>query len=57
LPQTAGCPSLGPGQPGNPNWEVKGYQAVITQVFVGMGIDWIGEFAPEIARVFHRNKK
>ena len=44
-------------QPGNPNWQVKGYQAVVTQVPVGMGIDWIGEFAPEIARVLHRHKK
>ena len=44
-------------QPGNPNWEVKGYQAVITQVPVGMGINWIGEFAPEITRVLHRHKK
>jgi len=30
---------------------------VVTQVPVGMGIDWIGEFAPEIARVLHRHKK
>jgi hypothetical protein len=44
-------------QPGNPNWEVTGYQAVITQVPVGMAINWIGEFAPEITRVVHRHKK
>jgi len=44
-------------EPGNPNWQVKGYQAVITQVPVGMGINWIGEFAPEIARVVRRHKK
>lgn len=44
-------------QPGNPNWQVKGYQAVITQVPVGMGINWIGEFAPEITRKIHRHKK
>ena len=43
-------------EPGNPRWEVKGYQAAITQVFVGMGINWIGEFAPEIGRVFHKPK-
>jgi len=43
-------------QPGNPRWEVKGYQAAITQVFVGMGINWIGEFAPEITRVLRRHK-
>lgn len=44
-------------QPGTPKWQVKGYQALIMQVPVGMGTDWIGEFAPEIGRVFHRNKK
>ena len=41
-------------QPGHPNWQVQGYQAVITQIPVGIGINWIGEFAPEIARVFHK---
>lgn len=41
-------------QPGNPSWQIRGYQAVITQVFVGIGINWIGEFAPEIVRVIRR---
>ena len=41
-------------EPGHPNWQVQGYQAVITQIPVGIGINWIGEFAPEIARVFHK---
>lgn len=41
-------------QPGNPSWQIRGYQAVITQVFVGVGINWIGEFAPEIVRVVRR---
>jgi hypothetical protein len=40
--------------PGNSKWQVKGYQAVITQIPVGMGINWIGEFAPEIVRVLRR---
>jgi hypothetical protein len=44
-------------QPGNPSWQVKGYQAVITQFFVGAGINWIGEFAPEITRVLRRKKR
>jgi hypothetical protein len=44
-------------EPGNPNWQIKGYQAVVTQVPVGMGIYWIGEFAPEIFRVFKKHKK
>jgi hypothetical protein len=29
---------------------------VITQVPIGMGINFIGEFAPEITRVIKRNK-
>ena len=41
---------------GHPEWQVKGYQSVITQIPVGMGINWIGEFAPEIARVVHKDK-
>jgi hypothetical protein len=44
-------------QPGNPSWQVRGYQAAITQVFVGMGINWLGEFAPEIVRVLRKKKK
>jgi hypothetical protein len=44
-------------QPGNPSWQVKGYQAVVTQFFVGAGINWIGEFAPEITRVLRRKKR
>jgi hypothetical protein len=43
-------------EPGHDEWQIKGYQAVITQVPVGMGINWIGEFAPEIFGVFHRHK-
>ena len=44
-------------EPGHPRWQVKGYQAAITQVPIGMGINWIGEFAPEIGRVLRREKK
>lgn len=43
--------------PGHVEWQVKGYQAVITQVPVGMGINWIGEFAPEIFGVLKKHKK
>lgn len=39
-------------EPGHIEWQDKGYQAVITQVPVGIGINWIGEFAPEIFGVF-----
>jgi hypothetical protein len=35
---------------------VRGYQAVVTQVFVGAGINWLGEFAPEIVGVLRRKK-
>jgi hypothetical protein len=44
-------------EPGNPNWQMKGYQAVIAQVPVGMGINFIAEFAPEIVRLFRKDKK
>ena len=43
-------------EPGSNRWEVKGYQAVITQIPVGMGMNWIDEFTPEIARVLHKHK-
>ena len=43
-------------QPGNPRWDVKGYQSAITQIPVGMGINFISEFAPEIVRVVRRKK-
>jgi hypothetical protein len=52
----AGSATATSWQPGNPRWQVKGYQAVITQVPIGMGINWIGEFAPEIFGVFHKRK-
>ncbi|HEX7960614.1 MAG TPA: hypothetical protein VF493_11890 [Terriglobales bacterium] len=38
-------------------WQVRGYQGVITQVFVGAGINWIGEFAPEIVRTIRRKRQ
>lgn len=41
-------------EPGNPSWQVRSYQAAITQVFVGVGINWIGEFGPEINRAVRR---
>ncbi len=43
-------------EPGNPSWQIRGYQAAITQVFIGTGINWIGEFGPEIGRILHRKK-
>lgn len=32
---------------------VRGYQGAITQVFVGVGVNWLAEFAPEITRTLH----
>jgi hypothetical protein len=43
-------------EPGNPKWQVKGYQAAITQIFVGAGINWLGEFAPDIVGVVKKKK-
>ena len=42
--------------PGNSQWQIKGYQAVITQVPVGMGINWLSEFAPELFGWIHKRK-
>jgi hypothetical protein len=42
--------------PGNPNVLVKGYQGAITQVGVGIGVNWLAEFAPEITRVIRPKK-
>jgi len=36
---------------------VRGYQGAITQVFVGVGVDWLAEFAPEIMRTLHMKQK
>lgn len=43
--------------PGHVQWQIKGYQAVITQVPVGMGINWISEFAPELFGWIPKRKK
>jgi hypothetical protein len=42
--------------PGHPKWQVRGYQAAITQIPVGMGINWISEFAPEIFGVLKKHE-
>ncbi len=43
--------------PGNQNPGIKAYQAAITQVFVGVGVDVLAEFAPDVKRMFHKDKK
>jgi len=52
----AGAVTATAWEPGHNDWQVRGYQAVITQIPVGLAINWIGEFAPEIARAFHKHK-
>jgi hypothetical protein len=42
--------------PNNPTITVKGYQSVITQTWVGVVIDSIGEFAPDIKKKFGKHK-
>jgi hypothetical protein len=43
-------------EPGHNDWQVRGYQAAITQIPIGMGINWIAEFAPEIVGVLRKHK-
>lgn len=43
-------------EPGKTEWRIKGYQAAITQVPVGMAVNWVGETAPEMARVLRGHK-
>jgi len=45
-------------QPGDKKTYVAGYPGAITQVIVGIGVDWIGEFAAEIGRALpHKRAK
>jgi hypothetical protein len=44
-------------EPDDPSWRIRGYQAAIPQVLVGMAVNWIGEFAPEIGGVLHKKHK
>jgi hypothetical protein len=46
----------GTWEPGNPSLLTRGYQGMITQVFFGMGANWIGEFAPDIKRILQKKK-
>jgi len=42
--------------PNNPTITVKGYQSVITQAWVGVIINSIGEFMPDVKKKLSRNK-
>ena len=48
----AGAVTSASWQPGT-NLVVKGYQGAIMQVAVGIGVNWIAEFAPDIKRILH----
>jgi len=52
----AGAVTATAWQPEGNKWQVRGYQAVITQIPVGLAINWVGEFAPEMARLIHKHK-
>ncbi|MGB8324071.1 MAG: hypothetical protein WCE52_14025 [Candidatus Acidiferrum sp.] len=42
--------------PDSPDLLARAYQGVITQVFFGVGANWLGEFAPDFKRVLQRHK-
>ena len=42
--------------PNNPTIAVKGYQSAITQAWVGVIVNSIGEFAPDIKKAFSKRK-
>jgi hypothetical protein len=44
-------------QPGHPDSMVRGYQGAIAQAGVGIGTNWISEFAPEVFGIFRRKHK
>jgi hypothetical protein len=43
-------------EPDNPIVLPKGYQSVVTQAWVGVVVDALAEFAPDIKRMLHKNK-
>jgi hypothetical protein len=43
-------------EPNYPSVLTKGYQSVVTQAWVGVVIDGIAEFAPDMQRMLHKNK-
>ena len=43
-------------EPNNPSVLPKGYQSMVTQAWVGVVVDALAEFAPDIKRKLHRNK-
>ena len=43
-------------KPNNPSVLTEGYQNVVTQAWVGVVVDALAEFAPDIKRMLHKNK-
>ena len=43
-------------EPNYPSVLPKGYQSVVTQAWVGVVVDALAEFAPDIKRMLHKNK-
>lgn len=44
-------------QPQNQSVMTKGYQSVVVQIWFGVVIDALAEFAPDFGRRFHRNRR
>ena len=43
-------------EPDSPSVLTKGYQSAVTQAWVGVVVDALAEFAPDIQRMFHKKK-
>ncbi len=43
-------------EPDNPSVLTRGYQSMVTQAWVGVVVDALAEFAPDIKRKLHKNK-
>jgi hypothetical protein len=43
-------------EPDNRSVLTKGYQSMVTQAWVGVVVDGLAEFAPDIKRMIHKNK-
>jgi hypothetical protein len=43
-------------EPNNPSVLPKGYQSILTQAWVGVVVDALAEFAPDIKRMIHKHK-
>jgi len=43
-------------EPDNPSVLTRGYQSMVTQAWVGVVVDALAEFAPDIKRMIRKNK-